>query len=167
MKKHTAMQYCRNGVLSNIALQYVLWYYILVFMSRSKNLKNTSISIPFKIFERIDSFASSVGLNRNAAMIYLLARGLEYENDFESYMQRKRKRKLDSGYVQDAVENSIKKRMNDKAKQRLERDEVLAISSAVRYDDKLRSMIMDYVYSLSKEDVNNLLADAGWKGYKK
>lgn len=64
-------------------------------MNRSKNLKNTSVNIPLDIFNRIDSFASSVGLNRNAAIIYLLSRGLEYESDFSCYIEKRKKKKDD------------------------------------------------------------------------
>lgn len=77
-------------------------------LKKSKS-KSTSINIPVKIFDRIDNFASSVGINRNAAMIYLLSRGLEYEYDFENYMQ-KRKRKLDDTLITDAVAYSDRRR---------------------------------------------------------
>lgn len=77
-------------------------------MNRSKNLKNTSVNIPFDIFERIDSFASSVGLNRNAAMIYLLSRGLEYESDFSCYIEKRKKKKDD--VTASSVEKSARRR---------------------------------------------------------
>lgn len=136
-------------------------------MSRRNNdLMKTSINLPSKLYKGIESFADSVCINRNSAMIYLLARGLEYEYDFESYMQRKRRKKLDQGYVQSSVENSIQKRMNDKAKQRLERDEDRAIYSVLKYDDTLRNMILDYARNVSKEDVDKLIAAANEK-YKR
>lgn len=87
---------------------------------KSKELKQTSINIPVKIFDRIDKFAYSVGINRNSAMIYLLSRGLEYEYDFENYMQ-KRKLKLDNTLVKDAVDYSARRRPYDTAYQKGER----------------------------------------------
>lgn len=87
---------------------------------RNPKLKSTSINIPVKIFDRIDQFSRSVGINRNAAMIYLLSRGLEYEYDFENYMQ-KRKRKLDDALVKDSVEYSDRRRPYDSAYQKGER----------------------------------------------
>lgn len=87
-------------------------------------------------------------------MIYLLARGLDYEYDFENYMQRKKMRKLDSGYVQDSVENSIKKRMNDKAKQRLERNEMRLVLSEIARDSEFRKVIIDYVEKLLEDREN-------------
>ncbi len=133
-------------------------------MSANKNLIKTSLNLPKEIYKRIEAFADDVCINRNAAMIYLLSRGLNYEYDFENYMKRKVKKKIDS---QPAISYSIKKRMNDKAKQRLERDENRAIYSAIRYDENLRKMILDYARGLSGTDVNNLFADAGWIGYKR
>lgn len=136
-------------------------------MSRKNNdLIKTSINLPSKFYKSIEDFADKVCINRNAAMIYLLARGLEYENDFESYMQRKRKRKLKSEYVQTSIENSIQKRMNDKAKQRLEHEENRAIYSAIKYDDTLRNMILEYARNMTKEDADKLIADANEK-YKR
>lgn len=89
-------------------------------MSKNSGLKSTSINIPVTIFDRIDKFARSVGINRNAAMIYLLSRGLEYEYDFENYMQ-KRKRKLDDTLIKDAVAYSDRRRPYDLAYQKGER----------------------------------------------
>lgn len=111
-------------------------------MPENKNLIKTSLNLPKEIYKRVEAFADDVCINRNAAMIYLLSRGLNYEYDFENYMQRKVKRKIDS---QPAISYSIKKRMNDKAKQRLEHDENRAIYNAIRYDSNLRDIILDYV----------------------
>lgn len=135
-------------------------------MSRkNEDLIKTSINLPSKVYKRIEDFADSVCINRNSAMIYLLARGLDYECDFENFMLRKRKRKLNPEYVQNSVENSIKKRMNDKAKQRLEWHEERAIYSAIRYDDTLRNMILDYARGMTKEDTQNLI-DNAYKKYR-
>ena len=123
-------------------------------MSENKDLIKTSINLPSKVYKRIESFADDVCINRNSAMIYLLARGLDYEYDFENYMQRKKMRKLDSGYVQDSVENSIKKRMNDKAKQRLERNEMRLVLSEIARDSEFRKVIIDYVEKLLEDREN-------------
>lgn len=136
------------------------------FLSKNRDLIKTSINLPSKIYKGIEAFADSVCINRNSAMIYLLARGLEYEIDFERYMQRKRKKKLNPEYVQNGVENSIQKRMNDKAKQRLEHDENRAIYSAIAYDENLRNMILEYTRKMTKEDSDKLIADANER-YKK
>ena len=123
-------------------------------MSENKDLIKTSINLPSKVYKRIESFADDVCINRNSAMIYLLARGLEYEYDFENYMQRKRKKKLDNGYVQDSVENSIKKRMNDKARQRLEHNEMRLVLSEIERDSDFRKVIIDYVEKLLEDRKN-------------
>lgn len=133
---------------------------------KNYDLMKTSINLPSKMYKRIEAFADSVCINRNAAMIYLLARGLDFEVDFEHYMKRKQKRKLDPDYVQDAVETSIRKRMNDKAKQRLEWHEHRAIYNAIKYDDTLRNMILDYARSMTDEDIDKLVTDAQEK-YKR
>lgn len=70
---------------------------------KDKTLKNTSINIPKNIFERVDTFAQSVGINRNSAFIYLISRGLDYEYDFENYMS-KRKKKVNPDVVVPAIE---------------------------------------------------------------
>lgn len=87
-------------------------------------------------------------------MIYLLARGLEYEYDFDNYMQRRKKRKPDDVYVQKSVNNSIRRRMNDKAKQRLEDYEIRLVLSEVGRDADFRKVIIDYVEKLLEEREN-------------
>lgn len=133
---------------------------------KNYDLMKTSINLPSKLYKRIESFADSVCINRNAAMIYLLARGLDFEVDFEHYMSRKQKRKLDPDYVQNAVETSIRIRMNDKAKQRLERDERVAIYHTIMYDDTLRNMILEYARSRTEEDIKKLVSDTQEKAEK-
>lgn len=133
-------------------------------MSANKNLIKTSLNMPKEIYKRIEAFADDVCINRNAAMIYLLSRGLNYEYDFENYMKRKVKKKIDS---QPAIEYSIQRRMNDKAKQRLEHDENRAIYSAIRYDDNLRNIILDYARALGEHDIDKLVNDANKKYYDK
>ena len=139
--------------MTNNLLRYtiLIWGCIL---SENKDLIKTSINLPSKVYKRIESFADDVCINRNSAMIYLLARGLEYEYDFENYMQRKRKKKLDNGYVQDSVENSIKKRMNDKARQRLEHNEMRLVLSEIERDSDFRKVIIDYVEKLLEDRKN-------------
>lgn len=87
-------------------------------------------------------------------MIYLLARGLEYEYDFDNYMQRRNKRKLDDVYVQKSVNNSIRRRMNDKAKQRLEDYEIRLVLSEIGRDADFRKVIIDYVEKLLEDREN-------------
>lgn len=123
-------------------------------MSENKDLIKTSINLPSKVYKRIESFADDVCINRNSAMIYLLARGLEYEYDFESYMQRKKKRKLDDVYIQKSVDNSIRRRMNDKARQRLEDSEIRLVMSEVGRDADFRKVIIDYVDKLLEDRKN-------------
>ncbi len=91
--------------------------------NKDKSLKKTSINIPDKIYERVDLFAESIGLNRNAALVYLISRGLEYEYDFENYMIKKKKKKLDKEVVQDNIEKSINHRIHEKARMSLSREE--------------------------------------------
>lgn len=136
------------------------------FLPKNRDLIKTSVNLPSKIYKGIETFADSVCINRNSAIIYLIARGLEYENDFENYMQRKRKRKLNPEYVQNGVENSIKNRMNDKAKQRLEQDENRAIYSAIKYDENLRNIILEYTRKMTNEDSDKLIAE-GFEKYKR
>lgn len=87
-------------------------------------------------------------------MIYLLARGLEYEYNFDNYMQRRNKRKLDDVYVQKSVNNSIRRRMNDKAKQRLEDYEIRLVLSEIGRDADFRKVIIDYVEKLLEDREN-------------
>lgn len=123
-------------------------------MSENKDLIKTSINLPSKVYKRIESFADDVCINRNSAMIYLLARGLEYEYDFDNYMQRRNKRKLDDVYVQKSVNNSIRRRMNDKAKQRLEDYEIRLVLSEIGRDADFRKVIIDYVEKLLEDREN-------------
>lgn len=123
----------------------IKWRLIL----KNKDLIKTSVNLPSKVYKRIETFADSLCINRNSAMIYLLARGLEYEYDFENYMARKRKKNVN---VQDSIDYSIRRRMNDKAKQRLEHDELRLVWSSIRNDADFRKLILDYVDKILEDN---------------
>lgn len=117
---------------------------------KDKTLKKTSVNIPDKIYERVDLFAESIGLNRNAALVYLIARGLEYEYDFENYMIRKKKKKLDKEVVQDNIEKSIKHRIHESARQSLTREEWQAVRRA--FDGLAFHEYLDSLQDFKKKD---------------
>ena len=77
------------------------------------DLKKTSVNIPLPMYQEIDNFAARIGFNRNAAIIYLIARGFNYERDCDRYMFKKLK-KIDDA-AQEALANSITKKMHERA----------------------------------------------------
>lgn len=77
------------------------------------DLKKTSVNIPLPMYQEIDNFAAHIGFNRNAAIIYLIARGFNYERDCDRYMSKKLK-KIDDA-AQEALANSITKKMHERA----------------------------------------------------
>lgn len=116
----------------------------------TKKTVKTSFNMPGAMYDRVDLFAQSIGINRNSALVYLVARGLEYEYDFENYMIRKKKSKLDKAIVQDDIEDSIKKRIHASAQQKLTREQYQAIKRA--FDDLAFNEYLDSLQKFKKKD---------------